>query len=584
MHKLSIMVNFRFVIIFMNIFDRIKILILQKIYELKDYGVISHSTKNITVEPPNDKSHGDIYTNAALILGKIEKKNPIEIAKALADALKSFDAIESVDIAGPGFVNIYLKQDVWFSALMEINTLKTDFGNSNIGNGQKINIEFVSANPTGPLHIGHARGAVFGDVLARLLKKAGYDVTKEYYMNDAGAQINQLVQSVYLRYKEALKEQVNFDDIQYPGEYLKPIGEELAQKYGIGLSLEQNFDEIKTYALNYITQLIKDDLGLLGVEHDVFTSEYALHESGVIEKSISILSDKNLIYRGCLDKPKGKGDPCWQPRQQMLFNSTKFGDDVDRPLQKEDGSWTYFAADIAYHFDKIFRGFNQMIIALGVDHAGYIKRLKAIVAALSDNEAKIEVKLYNLVNFLSDGKPVKMSKRKGTFLTVKDVVAEVGKDITRFIMLTRKNDVTLDFDFIKVKEQSKDNPIFYIQYAHARAHSLMRNAPELLPEIDLSLLSSSEELVLIKTLVQWPVVVESAAQLYEPHRISFYLLEVAEKFHVLWGYGSKNLNMRFIVNDNIELTSARIFLAKAVANVIASGLSVFNIEPLEEMR
>ncbi|GHM58275.1 MAG: arginine--tRNA ligase [Candidatus Mesenet longicola] len=567
----------------MDIFSRIRDLILQKIGEIKDY---SYDAQSIVVEPPNNESHGDVYTNAALILGKIEKKNPMEVAKVLVDVLKPSDVIASIDIASPGFINMHLKQDVWLNVLREVNTLKTDFGNSNIGNNQKINIEFVSANPTGPLHIGHARGAVFGDVLARLLKKAGYDVTKEYYINDAGVQINQLMQSVYLRYKEALKESVNFDDIQYPGEYLKPVGEGLATKYGKELSVEQDFDKIKTYVLDYIIRLIKDDLNLLGVEHDVFTSEYELQKSGIVEKSIKILSDKGLIYHGCLDKPKGKEDPNWKPRKQMLFSSTKFGDDVDRPLQKEDGSWTYFATDIAYHSHKISREFNQMIVVLGTDHAGYTGRLKAIVAALSESKAKIEIKLYNLVKFLDDGKPVKMSKRRGNFLTVKDVVEEVGKDITRFIMLTRKNDVPLDFDFVKVKEQSKDNPVFYVQYAHARAHSLMRRAPKLLSksEIDLSLLSSHEELLLIKTLAKWPQIVKSAAKACEPHKISFYLTEVAEKFHILWGYGSKNLNMKFIIDDNIALTSARIFLAQAVASVIASGLSIFNIEPLEEMR
>ncbi|WP_339046281.1 arginine--tRNA ligase [Candidatus Mesenet endosymbiont of Agriotes lineatus] len=567
----------------MDIFSRIRDFILKRIGELKDYNCDAQS---IVVEPPNNEGHGDVYTNAALVLGKIEKKNPMEVAKALVDVLKSSDVIASIDIAPPGFINMHLKQEVWLNVLREINTLKADFGNSSIGNNQKINIEFVSANPTGPLHIGHARGAIFGDVLARLLKKAGYDVTKEYYINDAGVQINQLMQSVYLRYKEAIKESVNFDDIQYPGEYLKPVGEGLASKYGKELLVEQDFDKIKTYALDYIIKLIKDDLNLLGVEHDVFTSEYELQRSGIVEKSIKILSDKGLIYHGCLDKPKGKEDPNWKPRKQMLFSSTKFGDDVDRPLQKEDGSWTYFATDIAYHFHKISRGFKQMILVLGTDHAGYTGRLKAIVAALSDSKAKIETKLYNLVKFLDDGKPVKMSKRKGNFLTVKDVVEEVGKNITRFIMLTRKNDVPLDFDFVKVKEQSKDNPVFYVQYAHARAHSLMRRAPKLLPksEIDLSLLSSHEELLLIKTLAKWPQVIKSAAKAYEPHKISFYLTEVAEKFHILWGYGNKNLNMRFIVDDNIVLTSARIFLAQAVASVIASGLSVFNIEPLEEMR
>ncbi|OAB81421.1 arginine--tRNA ligase [Wolbachia endosymbiont of Laodelphax striatellus] len=562
----------------MNIFKQVSSLISGKLGELKQTGVISTSAENFIVEPPSNRAHGDIYTNVAMVLAKHEKKNPIEIAEVLAKEFELFDEVAKVEIAGPGFINMHLKIEVWHGILKQINELKTEFGTLDIGNNQAINVEFVSANPTGPLHIGHARGAVFGDVLANLLKKVGYNVTKEYYINDAGAQIDTLIRSVYLRYKEALGEKISIEKGLYPGEYLKPIGEGLAKKYGKELRAEEDNQIIREYTLSSILELIKEDMSLLGVNHDVFTSEYELR--GKIEESIKILSDKGLVYEGYLEKPKGKESENWTSRKEMLFCSTKFGDDVDRALKKEDGSWTYFASDIAYHFDKISRGFNNMIVELGSDHGGYVKRLKAVVSAL---EAKIEVKLHNIVNFFENGKPVKMSKRSGNFLTARDVVEEVGRDITRFIMLTRKNDMVLDFDFAKVKEQSKDNPIFYVQYAHARAHSLMRNAPRELPAADPSLLKTDGELFLIKTLAKWPDVVETAARLYEPHRITFYLLEVAEAFHVLWGYGKSDLNMRFILENNLNLTAARMFLVQALAHVIASGLSIFNIEPLKEM-
>ncbi len=567
----------------MNIFKQVSSLISSKLNELKQRGVINTSAANFIVEPPSNRAHGDIYTNVAIVLAKHGKKNSVEVAGMLAREFKAFDEVAKVEIAGPGFINMHLKIEVWHGILKQINELKTEFGTLDIGNNQAINVEFVSANPTGPLHIGHARGAVFGDVLANLLKKVGYKVTKEYYINDAGAQIDTLIKSVYLRYKEALGEKISIEKGLYPGEYLKPIGNGLAKKYGKELLEKQDNQVISEYTLSSILELIKEDMNLLGVSHDVFTSEYELQKSGKIEESIKILSDKGLVYEGYLEKPKGKESENWTSRKEMLFRSTKFGDDVDRALKKEDGSWTYFASDIAYHFDKISRGFNNMIVELGSDHGGYVKRLKAVVSALSDDQAKIEVKLHNIVNFFENGKPVKMSKRSGNFLTARDVVEEVGRDITRFIMLTRKNDMVLDFDFAKVKEQSKDNPIFYVQYAHDRAHSLMRNAPKELPSADPSLLKTGGELFLIKTLAKWPDVVETAARLYEPHRITFYLLEVAEAFHVLWGYGKSDLNMRFILEDNLDLTAARMFLVQALAHVIASGLSIFNIEPLEEM-
>lgn len=567
----------------MNIFKKTFTLIFNKLDELKQKNIINASVINFIVEPPSNRVHGDIYTNVAMVIARYERKNPIKIAEILAKEFELFDEVARVEVADPGFINMHLKMSVWHDILQQINEQKTEFGNLSIGNNQSVNIEFVSANPTGPLHIGHARGAVFGDVLVNLLKKVGYKVIKEYYINDAGAQVDTLVQSVYLRYREALGEKITIEKGLYPGEYLKSIGEELVKEYGKELLGDQNNQVMRNYALNSILQMIKEDLNLLKVEHDVFTSEYELQKSGKIEESIKILSDKDLVYEGYLEKPKGKESENWTARKQMLFRSTQFGDDVDRALKKEDGSWTYFASDIAYHYDKISRGFNYMIVGLGSDHSGYIKRLRAIVSALSNKKVKIEVKLHNIVNFLENGKPVKMSKRSGNFLTARDVVEEVGSDITRFIMLTRKNDMVLDFDFAKVKEKSKDNPVFYVQYAHARAHSLMRNAPKALPNADPSLLVSDGELFLIKTLAKWPSVVEISAKLCEPHRITFYLLEVAEAFHVLWGYGKSDLNMRFILEDNLNLTAARMFLVQAVAHIISSGLSILNIEPLEEM-
>ncbi|WFW29835.1 MAG: arginine--tRNA ligase [Wolbachia endosymbiont of Menacanthus eurysternus] len=570
----------------MNIFKKIFLLILDKLNELKQRGIINTITKNFVVEPPSNKLYGDIYTNVAMVLAKYENKKLVEIVEILANEFALFNEVEKVKVVNPGFINIYLKIEIWHEILKQINELKIEFGALNIGNNRAINIEFVSANPTGPLHIGHARGAVFGDVLANLLKKVGYKVTKEYYINDTGAQIDTLIESVYLQYKETLGEKINTKNSSnlYFNKYSKLIGKKLAKEYGSKLINKQDNQIIKKYTLNFILKLIKKDMNLLGVNHDVFTSEDKLQKEGKIEESIKILSKKGLIYEGYLEKPKSKKGKNWTSKKKILFRSTKFGDDVDRVLKKENGNWTYFASDIAYHLDKISRGFNNMIVELGSDHGSYAKRLKAVVSALSDNKAKIEIKLHNIVNFFKNGKPVKMSKRSGNFLTIKDVIKEIGKDITRFVMLTRKNDMILNFDLIKVKEQSKDNPIFYIQYAYARAHSLMRNAPKKLPNINLSLLKTNEELFLIKTLARWPAVVETAAKLYEPHRITFYLLEAAEAFHALWGYGKNDSNMRFILKNNLNLTSARIFLVQALAHVIASGLFIFNIKPLEEMK
>ncbi|QXK91930.1 arginine--tRNA ligase [Neoehrlichia mikurensis] len=575
----------------MNLFNYIKNLILQKIYHLSEKKLIKFDDSLISkliIGPPINNKHGDIYTNAALIIGKFEKKNPLEISKILIEEFYLIEEISTIEVVAPGFINFKLKVEFWYKVLFSINILKNEYGKVNLGNNEKINIEFVSANPTGPLHIGHARGAIFGDVLSNLLEWVGYKVTREYYINDAGNQITILAQSVYMRYKEILGENIIIEEGLYPGEYLKDVAQELFCLYQdslLNMSNIEKMDIIQNYTLDYIMNLIKDDMHSLGIYHNIFTSEKQLHNSFTIDKCIAVLQEKGLIYYGVPEKPKSKEYSDWSPRRQMLFQSTKFGDDVDRALTKEDGSWTYFAGDIAYHFDKISRGFCRMILELGSDHAGYVTRLKSAVKALSDDKAILDVKLHNIVNFLENGEPVKMSKRKGEFLTVKDVVKKVGKDITRFIMLTRRNDMVLDFDFAKVIEKSRENPIFYVQYAYARVCSLMRHCSDLLTlnDVDFTILSSDEELLLIKLLAKWPEIVELSAKTFEPHRIAFYLIEVAEAFHVLWGYGNNNANMRFIIDDDINITSVRMYLAKAVSYVIASGLAIFSISPLEEM-
>ncbi|AHC39274.1 arginine--tRNA ligase [Ehrlichia muris] len=575
----------------MNLINTIRNCIIEKLHILSDKKLIIIDDvllSKLIVDYPNNNDHGDLYTNAALILGSYVKKNPLDIAEILLCEFSSIKEISNISIVKPGFINFSISFCIWYEMIVSINMLKENFANVNIGNGQKVNVEFVSANPTGPMHVGHARGAIFGDVLANLLEKVGYQVVREYYINDAGTQIDVLVESVYLRYKEAAGQDIVIGSGLYPGLYLKKIGQLLYEKYGTDLlemSSNNKMKIIRDVSLKYLMNLIKEDLALLGIKHDVFTSEAELLKNNVIEKCVKLLEDKQLIYYGVLDHPKGMENQNWKPRTQMLFKSTNFGDDVDRALQKIDGSWTYFASDIAYHFDKMSRGFQHMILELGSDHIGYVKRLKAAVKALSNNNATVDIKLHNIVNFLDGGVQVKMSKRSGEFLTIRDVVEEVGRDVVRFIMLTRKSDVVLDFDFVKVVEQSKDNPIFYVQYAHARVYSLMRNAPNILEieDTDFSVLSSKEEILLIKLLAKWPHVVEISAKTAEPHRITFYLIEVAEAFHVLWGYGNKNTNRRFIVDGDVNLTSARIYLAKSVAYIISSGLKIFSILPLKEM-
>jgi arginyl-tRNA synthetase len=551
----------------------------------------------VVAEPPRDRSHGDIATNAAMVIAKKAGMNPRALAEALKPELDKIKDIASVEIAGPGFINLRLTAGVWQRIIPEILKSGIGFGNSNIGNGEAVNIEYVSANPTGPMHVGHARGAVVGDATANLLIKAGYDVTKEYYINDAGGQVDVLARSAHLRYREACGEDIgDIPEGLYPGDYLVVVGESFKEKWQHEfLDCDEHIwlPILKPFALECMMEMIKADLADLGVVHDVFSSEKQLQDDNAVARGVQKLRDAGLIYQGVLEPPKGKTLDDWEPREQTLFKSSEYGDDVDRPIQKSDGAYTYFASDIAYHADKISRGFNKMVIALGADHGGYVKRLQAAVSALSNKKANIDVLLYQLVNLTDNGHPVKMSKRAGTYVTVKDVVEAVGKDVLRFIMLTRKADATLDFDLKKVTEQSKENPVFYVQYAHARIQSVLRNSAEL-PDVNIddlgtldtsayNLLNHSAELQLIQQLAGWPRALESAATSVEPHRVAFYVQDVAASFHSLWNAGKDDSSLRFLVDDNAELTQARLSLIKATATTIASALQVMGVEPLMEM-
>ena len=551
----------------------------------------------VTVEPPRDPSHGDLSTNAALVLAKDAGLKPRDLADRLAERLKQLPDVTDVSVAGPGFLNWKLAETVWRAQLSGILAAGTRFASAP-AKGVKVNVEYVSANPTGPMHVGHARGAVVGDALARLLEKAGYDVTREYYINDAGAQVDVLARSAHLRYREALGEAVGeIPAGLYPGDYLVPVGQALAAKYGDRFAKAAEAEwlaEIRAFAIAAMLELIKADLLAMGVNHAVFASERALVEAGKVEEAFQALEAKGLIYTGVLEPPKGKTPDDWEPRPQVLFKSSQFGDDTDRPLKKSDGSWTYFASDIAYHFDKYQRGFATQIDVWGADHGGYIKRMQAAVKAITEGQGELDVKICQLVNLLENGEPVKMSKRAGTFVTLRDVVDRVGKDVVRFIMLTRKNDAALDFDFAKVKEQSKENPVFYVQYANARAHSVFRNAADAFPGLatdaaslaktDLARLTDPDEIALIKLMATWPRIVDSAAEAHEPHRVAFYLQEVAAAFHGLWNKGNSDIGARFIVADDRGITEARMALLRGVTAVIASGLDVLGVAPVEEMR
>jgi arginyl-tRNA synthetase len=552
----------------------------------------------VAVEPPRDPSHGEVSTNAAMVLAKPAGQKPRDLAEKVAAALRHHLDVTEVTVAGPGFINFRLGVRFWHERLKDVLREGTRFGDSKMGEGRRVNVEYVSANPTGPMHVGHGRGAVVGDALAALLEKAGFEVCREYYINDAGAQVDVLARSAHLRYREALGEDIGpIPEGYYPGDYLKETGRRLAARDGEKWRRAPEAEwlpVIRDFAITDMLALIREDLAALGVRHDVFTSERALTEAGAIGRVMKTLEEEGLLYVGMLEPPKGKLPDDWEPRPQTLFKATQFGDDVDRPIRKSDGSWTYFAADIAYHHDKVARGFNEMIDVWGADHGGYVKRMQAAVKALSRGAAALDVKLCQLVSLFDKGEPVRMSKRAGTFVTLREVVDEVGKDVFRFIMLTRKNDQALEFDFAKVMEQSKDNPVFYVQYAHARASSVIRHARDELGEADLSparlagaalaRLADPAELAVIRRLAAWPRLVEGAAEAHEPHRIAFFLHELAGEFHALWNKGNADAALRFLVPSDKELTLARLALVEGVRIVVASGLEVFGVEPVEEMR
>jgi arginyl-tRNA synthetase len=554
----------------------------------------------IVVEPPRDASHGDAATNAAMVLAKGMGMNPRALADLIGEKLKQDPDIAEVGVAGPGFINIRLSVAYWQRLLSTMIQQGTDFGRSSVGKGHKVNVEYVSANPTGPMHVGHCRGAVVGDTLANLLGFAGYEVTKEYYINDAGAQIDVLARSAFLRYREALGEDIGeIPTGLYPGDYLVPVGKALADEYGTklyGMPEEDMLAIVKEKAIDAMMVMIRDDLATLNVHHDIFFSERTLHANNAakIRTAINDLTFKGHVYRGTLPPPKGQLPEDWEDREQTLFRSTEVGDDIDRPLMKSDGSYTYFAADVAYFKDKFDRGFSEMIYVLGADHGGYVKRLEAVNRAVSEGKSKLTVLLCQLVKLYRDGEPVKMSKRSGDFVTLREVVEEVGRDSVRFMMLYRKNSEPLDFDFAKVTEQSKDNPVFYVQYAHARCMSIMRQAKEAFPDLEVENLDLASavmgqiedptELALIGKLAEYPRIIEAAALSQEPHRLAFYLHDLASSLHTHWNKGKDSPELRFVNDKHRELTIARLGLVHAVASVLKSGLAITGTEAPVEMR
>lgn len=581
----------------MNLFADIRLAVTDALSALMAEGALPAGLDlaAVSVEPPRDPAHGDMATNAAMVLAKPAGLPPRMIAEALAAKLMADPRIVTADAAGPGFLNLRLAEGVWHNVVRAVLMNGTDYGRSQIGAGQKVNVEFVSANPTGPMHVGHVRGAVVGDALSNLLAFSGWNVTREYYINDGGAQVNVLARSAYERYREAHGLEPEIREGLYPGDYLIPVGEALKAKYGDSL-LDQPesvwLDDVREFATDMMMIEIRRDLAILGVTMDVYSSEKALYGTGEIEAAIAELREKGLIYEGTLEPPKGKEPEDWEPRIQTLFRSTAHGDDMDRAVMKSDGNWTYFAPDIAYHYNKVKRGFDQLIDIFGADHGGYVKRMKAAVSALSDGRVPLDIKLIQLVKLWKGGEPFKMSKRAGTFVTLRDVVEQAGADVTRFIMLTRKNDVALDFDFDKVLEQSKDNPVFYVQYANARVNSVIRKAREagincddpVLMAADLSAVSHEAELELARKLAEWPRLVEIASRSNEPHRVAFYLYELASDFHGLWNRGNDDPSLRFLQEGNWATSAAKIALARATGVVIASGLAILGVTPVEEMR
>jgi arginyl-tRNA synthetase len=584
----------------MNIFARLHADIISILEALSAAEILPPDVKTdrISVETPRDASFGDMSSNAAMVLAKNAGMKPRDLAGLIVEKLQALPVVATADIAGPGFINITLAASAWHDVLLTILKEGPRYGASAIGAGEKVNVEYVSANPTGPLHIGHARGTVFGDVLASLLENAGYDVAREYYINDAGTQVDVLARSAHLRYREALGEDIG--DIPsglYPGDYMVPVGQALSEKYGnkwANAPESEWLEEIRRFTVDAMMALVREDLSALGVNQDSFVSEKALVAAGKVEATHAALLARDLIYTGVLEPPKGKKPDDWEPRPQELFKATEFGDDVDRPLRKSDGSWTYFASDIAYHLDKFERGYGVLIDVWGADHGGYVKRMEAATKAITDGGAALDVKICQIVKLMDDGEPIKMSKRAGTFVTLRDLVDEVGKDVVRFIMLTRSNDAPLDFDLKKVTDQSRENPVFYVQYAHARCHSAMRLATDAFPELNterekltasnVTVLDDPAELALVKVLGAWPRVAEGAALAHEPHRIAYYLQELAAEFHGLWTKGRERPELRFIVENDAGKTQARIALVRAVQIVIESGLNILGVEPVKELR
>jgi arginyl-tRNA synthetase len=558
----------------------------------------------VVVEPPRDAAHGDMATNAAMVLAKEAKAKPRDLAEQIASRLRADDLISSVDVAGPGFINLTLKASVWPDVLRGVLHDGDSYGRSGIGAAEKVNVEYVSANPTGPMHVGHCRGAVFGDALASLLVFAGYDVAREYYINDAGAQVDVLARSAFLRYREALGEHIGeIPEGLYPGDYLKPVGQALAAEYGNRLLAEPEAEWLPIVRAKSVADMmeeIKGDLAALNIKHDVFFSERSLIEgdADLVAATIAYLRAKGDVYEGRLPPPKGAPVEDYEDREQTLFRATAYGDDVDRPLLKSDGSYTYFASDIAYHKTKFDRGFRNLVDVWGADHGGYIKRMQAAIKAVTGGKAALDVKIVQLVKLLRHGEPVKMSKRSGDFVTLREVVDEVGKDAVRFMMLYRKNDAVLDFDLAKVIEQSREDPVFYVQYGHARGHSVLRNAREVVPDLPeqagaraaflsdaaIERLTDPAELGLLRLLALYPRMVEAAAVAHEPHRIAFYLYDLASEFHALWTRGRDLPYLRFIINNDAEITKARLALVQGVVSVLASGLAVLGVHAPDEMR
>ncbi len=555
----------------------------------------------VTVEPPRDAAHGDMSTNAAMVLAKDAGRKPRELAQAIAEKLRADVLVAEAEVAGPGFVNITLRPAAWADILRAAVRLGSSYGKIDLGNGAPVNVEYVSANPTGPMHVGHCRGAVFGDALANLLAFTGFKVTREYYINDAGVQVDLLARSAFLRYREALGEKIGaIPEGLYPGDYLKPVGAAIAAEYGDALAKQSEtswLPIVRDKAVAMMMAAIRDDLAALDVKPDAFFSERSLLMNGEdrVGVAIELLRQRGYVYEGRLPPPKGAPAEDWEDREQTLFRSTAFGDDVDRPLKKSDGSYTYFASDIAYHRSKLERGFRTLIDVWGADHAGYIKRMQTAVAALSDRRAELDVKVVQLVKLLRAGQPVKMSKRAGEFVTLREVVDEVGRDPVRFMMLFRKNDAALDFDLVKVLEQSRDNPVFYVQYGHARAQSVFRNAraafvnlpddvAQLAERADLARLNDPAELALMRQVALYPRILAGAAAAHEPHRIAFYLFDLASEFHALWTLGNASPHLRFIIQNDRQLTEARLVLVQGVAAVLASGLALLGVEAPNEMR